>query len=75
MESAAPKKSTFYDWVIICLLLILILAKGFYTFLVVGDPGQPTWDYRPVEDVPGQSVHAIYKLLPDSQHVRGAGGN
>ena len=75
MENAAPKKSTFYDWVIICLLLILILAKGFYTFFVVGNSGQPAWDYRPIKDVPGQSTHAIYKLLPGSQHVRGAGGN
>jgi len=75
MENTLPKKTTLHSWVIIGLLLALILAKGFYTFFLVGDPGQPTWDYRPIKDVPGQSPHAIYKLLPDPQHVRGAGGN
>ena len=75
MENTMPKKTTLHSWVIIGHLLALILAKGFYTFFLVGAPGQPTWDYRPIKDVPGQSPHAIYKLLPDPQHVRGAGGN
>jgi len=52
----------------------LILLKGVFTFLVVGDNGQPTWDYGTVEDIPGESPYAAYQLLPDPQHVKGSEG-
>jgi len=55
-------------------MLSIILFKGFFSFLVVSDLGQPTWDYRPVRDVPAQSAYAAYQLLPYSQHVRGQKG-
>ena len=55
-------------------MLSIILFKGFFSFLVVSDMGQPTWDYRPVKDVPAQSPYAVYQLLPNSQHVRGQKG-
>ena len=55
-------------------MLSIILFKGFFAFLVVSDKGQPTWDYRPVKDVPAQSAYATYQLLPNSQHVRGQKG-
>ena len=71
----STEHSNLYTWLIIGLLLILIVGKGFYAFGVVGDKGQPGWDFRPVLDVPGQSPYAIYDLLPNPQHVRGAGGN
>ena len=74
MSDSNHKNKTIWDWVVVGLLLTLILAKGFYAFFLVGDPGQPGWDYQPVADVPGQSPHAVYKLLPSPQHVRGAGG-
>ena len=74
MENPLRKNSSISNWVILFLLITLILAKGIYTFFIVGDLGQPTWDYRPVKDVPGQSPYAVYQLLPDPQHVRGSGG-
>ncbi|NTV32632.1 MAG: hypothetical protein HGA74_15495 [Deltaproteobacteria bacterium] len=74
MEKAAPKESSFATWVVIFLLLIIILVKGFFSFFVVGDRGQPTWDYRPVKDVPGESPYAIYEPLPYPQHVKGQKG-
>ena len=46
-------------WVIIGLLLAWILGKGFFSFFMVGDLGQPTWNYRPVKDVPGESPYAV----------------
>ena len=52
----------------------LILLKGLFTFFIVGDNGQPTWDYGTVEDLPGESPYATYQLLPDPQHVRGSEG-
>jgi hypothetical protein len=55
-------------------MLSIILFKGFFAFLVVSDMGQPTWDYRPVKDVPAQSAYATYQLLPNPQHVRGQKG-
>jgi flagellar basal body-associated protein FliL len=74
MEQSTLKESSFATWVVIFLLLVIILAKGFFSFFVVGDKGQPTWDYRPVKDVPGESPYAIYEPLPHPQHVKGQRG-
>ncbi len=62
-------------WVWIFVLVTFILFKGYFTFTVVGDLGQPTWDYRPVRDVPGESPFAIYDHLPYPQHIRGEKGD
>ncbi|WP_373499299.1 hypothetical protein [Desulfococcus sp.] len=62
------------SWVIIGLILAFILAKGVFAFVMVGDRGQPDWDYRAVKDVPGESPYAVYEVLPYPQHVRGSGG-
>ncbi|MCG6894102.1 MAG: hypothetical protein LJE65_10885 [Desulfobacteraceae bacterium] len=61
-------------WVIVALLLALIVGKGLFSFFVVGDLGQPTWAYRPVPMVPGESPYAIYRALPYPQHVMGDKG-
>jgi hypothetical protein len=74
MESNAHHGSIRATWVVLILLLSLILGKGLLSFLVVGDLGQPTWAYRPVKDVPGESPYAIYEVLPYPQHVRGDKG-
>lgn len=74
MEHTTEKQSTIVTWVIIVLLLVLILAKGFFSYFVVGDMGQPTWAYRPVKDVPGESPYAVYQLVPNPQHVKGTKG-
>jgi hypothetical protein len=74
VELRTPKESSFATWVVIFLLLGLILVKGLYAFFLVGDRGQPTWDYRPVKDVPAESPYAIYDPLPHPQHVRGKEG-
>jgi len=75
MEHSNAKASTFITWAIILLLLVWILGKGLFSFFVVGDMGQPTWDYRPIKDVPGESPYAIYNVLPYPQHVKGAKGD
>lgn len=61
-------------WVIILLILTFIVFKDGLSFFVVGDLGQPDWDYRPVKDVPGESGYAIYPSVPYPQHIRGAKG-
>jgi hypothetical protein len=74
MSALSEKKNGFPDWVIILLLLIIVLGQGFFSFWVVGDRGQPGWDYRPVPDIPAESPYAIYAPLPYPQHVRGEKG-
>ena len=74
MASSREKENSRTGWLIILGLFFMILAQGFFAFFVVGDRGQPTWDYRPVQDVPGASPYAIHDELPYPQHVRGEKG-
>jgi len=67
-------KTDFATWAIIALLVIYFLGFSLLSYLVVGNPGQPTWDLGIVKDVPAQSPYAIYKNLPYTQHVRGEKG-
>jgi hypothetical protein len=74
MDTNHSSSSAGITWIVIFLLLGFILAQGFYSFYVVGDMGQPSWDYRSVEDLPGSSPYAGYPHLPFPQHVRGEQG-
>lgn len=74
MKETASKESVFATWVFIFLLVLYFLFYSLFTYTHVGDMGQPTWDYRPVKDVPGESPYAIYETLPYPQHVKGAEG-
>ena len=74
MQTEQHQSSVFSTWLIVILLVLLVLAQGAFSFLVVGDRGQPDWDYRPVKDVPGESPYAIYEPLPYPQHIRGQKG-
>ena len=75
MIAGAGKAATILrTWVLIGLMAVLILAKGLFAFWVVGDHGQPSWDYRQIGDVPGQSAYAVYAVLPHAQHILGAEG-
>jgi hypothetical protein len=73
-ERGTYRSSAAATWAVIIGLLLLILIKGAFAFLAIGDRGQPTWDYRPVRDVPGESPYAIYEPLPYPQHVKGQKG-
>jgi hypothetical protein len=66
--------SAFKTYIVIVAMIALILFKGALAFVMVGDQGQPTWDYRPILDVPAESPYAVYPPLPYPQHVRGARG-
>jgi hypothetical protein len=74
MSHSTTKESTWMTWIAIVLLLAWILGKGFFSFFVVGDLGQPTWNYRPIKDVPGESPYAVYQAQPYPQHVKGTKG-
>ncbi len=74
MSHSTTKESTWITWIAIVLLLVWILGKGFFSFFVVGDLGQPTWNYRPIKDVPGESPYAVYQAQPYPQHVKGTKG-
>lgn len=74
MNDTHPHESVLRTYVWIGVMLSIILFKGFFAFFVVSDMGQPTWAYRPVNDVPASSPYAEYQLLPHPQHVRGEKG-
>jgi len=74
MKETGHKASTLVTWGVILLCVLLILIQGLFAFSVVGDRGQPDWDYRPVKDVPGESPYAMYEKLPYPQHVKGTEG-
>ena len=74
MKTRSTELSATKTWVLIFLLVLFVLAKGFFALSVVGDRGQPSWDYRPIKDVPGESPYAVYGVMPFPQHVRGAKG-
>jgi hypothetical protein len=74
MKAVKHFESTRSAWLWIAIMLAIILFKGFFAFFAVSDMGQPTWDYRPVQDVPASSPYAIYRPLPYSQHIRGPRG-
>jgi len=74
MQRISYKSSALFTWLVIICLLLFVLIKGAFSFLLIGDLGQPTWDYRPVKDVPGESPYAIYQLVPHTQHVQGQKG-
>jgi hypothetical protein len=70
MDRTMPKESVLKTWIIIFILLVVILFHGFLSFSVVGDLGQPDWDFGAIKNVPGESSYAVYQL-DNPQHVRG----
>jgi hypothetical protein len=74
MKQPSSHTSSGLTWGVIVSLVVGILAIGLLAFWLIGDQGQPTWDYRPIKDVPGESPYAIYETLPYRQHVKGQEG-
>lgn len=73
-EHQSSRKNT---WLIVFLLVVVVAFQGWLAFTVIGDLGQPDWDYRPVRDVPGESPYTLmapYHPLPYPQHVSGQQG-
>ena len=73
-EHTHGKHTVFKTWLIILLIVAFIVFKDGLSYVVVGDLGQPDWDYRPVQDVPGESKFAMYPSMPYPQHIRGKRG-
>jgi hypothetical protein len=71
MEHTEHEPSSAKTWIIIALLLIIVIFKGGLAYFLIGDRGQPDWDYRPVKDVPGESPFAVYEYFHFPQHVKG----
>jgi hypothetical protein len=64
-------------WLIVLACLGIVAFQGWLAHIVIGDLGQPDWDYRPVRDVPGESAYTLtdpYHPLPFPQHVAGQQG-
>jgi hypothetical protein len=74
MDHSEHETSAVKTWFLIMLMVGWVAFKGWLAYTVIGDLGQPDWDYRPILDVPGESAYAIanpYHPLPYAQHVRG----
>jgi hypothetical protein len=77
MEDLEHNPSAYKTWLFILLMVGWVIFKGWLAYTVVGNLGQPDWDYRPIPDVPGESVYAVsepYHPLPAGQHVHGQQG-
>ena len=62
---------------IVSACVLIVAVQGWLAYTVVGNLGQPDWDYRPVKDVPGESVYTLtepYHPVPYPQHVLGEQG-
>jgi hypothetical protein len=59
------------SWINISLMILFIFGMGLFAFFIVGDRGQPDWQYGTVRDVPGQSPNAVYERQLQRQHIRG----
>jgi hypothetical protein len=72
MENPPHQPSAAKTWLLILIMVGIIAFKGWLAYTVIGDLGQPDWDYRPIKDVPGESPYATlapYHALPSAQHV------
>lgn len=77
MDHPAHQISAFKTWLFILFFVAIVAFKGWLAYTLIGDLGQPDWDYRPIKDVPGESPYAIsdpYYALPYAQHVLGDQG-
>jgi hypothetical protein len=78
MEDQQHSLSDFKTWLLILFFVAIVTFQGWLAYTLIGDRGQPGWDYRPIKDVPGQSPYSIsepYHPLPFPQHVRGKQGS
>jgi hypothetical protein len=77
MEHSEHQPSAVKTWLLILFFVGIVAFKGWLAYTVIGDLGQPDWDYRPIKDVPAESPYAIadpYHPLPYAQHVLGEQG-
>ena len=49
---------TIKDWLVPIAIAILFLFWGLLIFFMVGNKGQPPWDFGVVDDIPGQSPYS-----------------
>ncbi|MGD8990930.1 MAG: hypothetical protein PVI00_05685 [Desulfobacterales bacterium] len=72
MAHSHHQTSAIKTWLLVLFFVAIVGFQGWFAFTLIGDLGQPDWDYRPIKDVPGESAFAIwdpYHPLPYAQHV------
>lgn len=52
------EKPSIKDWFVPIAIAALFLLWGLLIFFMVGNKGQPPWDFGVVEDIPGQSPYS-----------------
>ena len=56
--SEQKDSSTLKDWLVPIAIAVLFLVWGLLIFFMVGNKGQPPWDFGVVDDIPGQSPYS-----------------
>ena len=56
MENPEHEGSAAKTWFVVFLLLLIVGFQGALSYYMIGDRGQPDWDYRPVPDVPDEVI-------------------
>jgi hypothetical protein len=51
-------------WLLVAACVAIVAFQGWLAYTVIGDLGQPDWDYRPVKDVPGESPYTLTEPCP-----------
>lgn len=77
MDHPEHRTSALKTWLLIVFFVAIVAFQGWLAYTVIGDLGQPDWDYRPIKDVPGESAYAVsdpYHPLPYPQHILGRQG-
>jgi hypothetical protein len=52
------EKANIKDWFVPIAIAVLFLLWGLLVFFMVGNKGQPSWNFGVVEDIPGQSPYS-----------------
>ena len=58
MEHPDHQTSAIKTWLFVLFFVAIVFFQGWLAFTVIGDLGQPDWDYRPIKDVPAESAFA-----------------
>jgi hypothetical protein len=52
------RNSQWRAWILVVAMAFLFLAWGIFIFFMVGDKGNPGWNFGVVKDTPGESVYS-----------------
>ncbi|MFP5213979.1 MAG: hypothetical protein ACLGPL_11440 [Acidobacteriota bacterium] len=58
MGNEEHQASAVVSWIVISGICLSVIAWGLFLYLAIGEREIPPWDYRIIEDVPGESPYS-----------------